>query len=119
MKFNPKILHLKCTHKFLTSNLTTQPRENQKTSNLTTREPLTSNLTTREPLTSDLTTREPLTSNLLCHDKIRPLGPIPANRKKRVFQHISFNIKTTEMAYLQGFSYIRQLTLDINTTHST
>jgi len=71
-----------------TSNLLTQPRQNQKTSNLTTREPLTSNLTIHQAMTS----------NLLCHIKLWLLGLIPANSKTRVFQHISFDLKPPEMA---------------------
>lgn len=82
---------LKCLYKLLftaayfihTSNPTTQPRLFQKTSKLT----------TREPLTSILYTRESLTSKSYTHDRNSPFRLVPTEQYFRYFHTWDFSLK--------------------------
>lgn len=82
-----------------TSNLTTQPCQNQKTSNLL--------------------SRESLTSNLLCHVQNHAFGLIPTKRYFHDFHTSDFYPQTSKIPYIKAFSRPYSFTLDINTTHST
>lgn len=79
----------------LTSNLTTQPRQYQKTSKSTTREPLTSNLATRKTLTS----------KSLCHLKYHASGLVSTDRYFHDFYISDFYYHPSKSLYFKPFSH--------------
>jgi hypothetical protein len=68
--FFPSLFFSHNLFSFFTSNLTTQPRQIQKTSKSTTHKPLKSNQTSRQALTS----------KSLCHTQIHLHGLVTKNR---------------------------------------
>ena len=92
-----------------TSNLTSQPQPNQKTSKLT----------TQEHPTSKLTTRQAPTSKSLCHVKNHGFGLVSTNHFFHDFYSSNFFSQTSKSPYFKPFAHPHSLTLDINTTVST
>ncbi|MGI6497513.1 MAG: hypothetical protein ACOX0U_01490 [Oscillospiraceae bacterium] len=84
---------------YTTSNLTTQPRQIQKTS-------------------KSATDQAP-TSKSLCRVQNRIFGLVPKNQYFYDLYLSDFIYKTSKIPYVKPFSYIQSFALDINTTVST